>query len=107
MSTQNQAHDITRIPRAVLTAAVGMVHTVERAAGGRPHTARDNAWEAVCADRARAVERAALQRRIEALRSAPKTLRRAVARSQSAVGSSPRSKASQTLVAAGRAAARS
>jgi hypothetical protein len=34
-------------------------------------------------------------------------LRRAVARSQSAVGSSPRSKASQTLVAAGRAAARS
>ncbi|HEY3008957.1 MAG TPA: hypothetical protein VGJ63_12980 [Micromonosporaceae bacterium] len=102
MSTQNQAHDITRIPRAVLSAAVGMVHTVERAAGGRPHTARDNAWEAVSADRARADERASLRRRIEALRPAP-----TVALSQSAVGSSPRSKASQTLVSAGRVAARS
>lgn len=52
--------DITAIPRAVLSAAAGMVHTVERAVVGeaRVRTARDNAWEAVLADRHRATQRA-------------------------------------------------
>jgi hypothetical protein len=103
MSTRNQTHDITRIPRAVLSVAVGVVHTVERATGAQVRTARGNAWEAVCADRARALEQAEVRRRLEGLRLAPAVSRRA----QSAVGSSPRSSASQTLLAAGRASGRS
>jgi hypothetical protein len=79
----NGATDITAIPRAVISAAVGVVHTVERAVGGGPiRTARGNAWEAVCADRARAMERDEIRRVIAAL-------------AQPAVGSSPRSRASQ------------
>lgn len=55
--------DITAIPRAVITAAVGVVHTVERAVGNGPiRTARDNAWEAVCADRAIARQRDEIRR---------------------------------------------
>lgn len=64
------------IPRAVLSVAVGMVQTVERAVVGevRMRTARGNAWDAVSADRARARQQAEGHRR---------------------VGSSPRSRASQ------------
>jgi hypothetical protein len=92
--TDSQTRDITRIPRAVLAAAVGVVHTVERAVGAAPlRTARGNAWEAVCADRARAAERAELRRRIETLRPATP-----VGRRRQAVGSSPRSRASQAPV---------
>lgn len=77
------ARDITAIPRAVITAAVGVVHTVERAVGGGPiRTARDNAWEAVCADRALARQRDEIRRAAAALH-------------HSAVGSSPRSRAAQ------------
>jgi hypothetical protein len=56
------AVDITAIPRAVLSAAAGMVQSVERAVVGesRMRTARDNAWEAVLADRHRASKRAEL-----------------------------------------------
>jgi hypothetical protein len=102
--TGSQTRDITRVPRVFLSAAVGVVHTVERAIGGgaQIRTARDNAWDAVCADRARAAERAELRRRIEALRPAAP-----VARPGQVVGSSPRSRASQALVSAGRAADRS
>jgi hypothetical protein len=97
--TDSQTRDITRIPRAVLTVAVGVVHTVERAVGAAPaRTARGNAWEAVCADRARAAERADLRRRL-------KSLRPAAGRPQT-VGSSPRSRASQALVGAGRSSDR-
>jgi hypothetical protein len=78
-------HDITAIPRAFITVAVGVVHSVERAVVGDAHirTARDNAWEAVCADRARAQQRAHVQRMV------------AAAAGQPSVGSSPRSSASQ------------
>jgi hypothetical protein len=75
--------DITVIPRAVISAAVGVVHSVERAVGAGPiRTAQGNAWEAVCADRDRARHRAEVGRVVAGMR-------------QSAVGSSPRSRASQ------------
>src|SRR5262245_16298240 len=61
--------DFTAIPRAVLSAAVGVVHTVERVVKGeeRMRTARGNAWEAVCADRARALQQAEVDRLVAAL----------------------------------------
>ncbi|MEV1146995.1 hypothetical protein, partial [Micromonospora sp. NPDC049799] len=51
---------LTTISRTVASLAVNVVHTVERAVVGeaRMRTARGNAWEAVCADRARADQRA-------------------------------------------------
>lgn len=77
--------DLSAIPRAVLSAAVGVVQTLERAVVGeeRMRTARGNAWEAVCADRARARQQAEVDRVVAAL-AAHRT-----------VGSSPRSRASQ------------
>ena len=64
-------HDITAIPRAVITAAVGVVHSVERAVArdARIRTAQDNAWEAVCADRARAQHCAEVRRVVAAITS--------------------------------------
>ncbi|MFI7605180.1 hypothetical protein ACIBTV_08650 [Micromonospora sp. NPDC049366] len=55
---------LTTISRTVASLAVGVVHTLERAVvgEGRMRTARGNAWEAVCADRARADRRAELDR---------------------------------------------
>lgn len=58
--------DITAIPRAVLSAAAGMVQTVERAMVGEPRTARDNAREAVLADRRRARLRAEVNQLVAA-----------------------------------------
>jgi hypothetical protein len=82
-TSQANARDITAIPRAVISAAVGVVHSVERVVGTGPvRTAQDNAWEAVCADRARARQRAEVRQLVARL-------------SQSDVGSSPRSRASQ------------
>jgi hypothetical protein len=71
------------LPRAMLSAAVGMIDTVERVvAGDRPvRTSRGNAWEAVLADRARADRRDSVRRQVASL-----------------VGSSPRSSASQASV---------
>jgi hypothetical protein len=85
--------EIFTIPRTVLSVAVGVIDTVERAVIGddRVRTAQRNAWEAVCADRARADRQ--------------EELRRLVA--QLSVGSSPRSSASQAAAGpspAGRAA---
>jgi len=59
----------TTIPRAVLSAAHGVVSTVERAMVGdaRVRTARTNAWEALCADRHRAEHRAELRRLVAEL----------------------------------------
>ena len=53
-----QTIGLTTISRTVASLAVGVVDTLERAVAGdgRMRTARGNAWEAVCADRARAAE---------------------------------------------------
>jgi hypothetical protein len=97
MSTNgpNPTLRLTTISRTVASLAVGVVDTLERAmvGDGRTRTARGNAWEAVCADRARAVRQEELRRLV----------------SQLSVGSSPRSSASQAAVgpSAGRRAARS
>ncbi|WP_229400165.1 hypothetical protein [Micromonospora okii] len=74
---------LTTISRTVASLAVAVVHTLERAAtgDGRVRTARDNAWEAVCADRARAERRAELDRLVAELAAA-----RAAARDRQPVG---------------------
>ena len=66
--------DVTSIPRAVLSAAIGVVHTVERVVIGdaRIRTARGNAWEAICADRDRARRRAEIQAQVATLTAAPR-----------------------------------
>ncbi|MER7331881.1 MULTISPECIES: hypothetical protein [unclassified Micromonospora] len=68
----NQTIGLTTISRTVASLAVGVVHTLERAVVGeaRMRTARGNAWEAVCADRARADQRAELDRLVAELTAA-------------------------------------
>ncbi|MEV0806714.1 hypothetical protein [Micromonospora sp. NPDC050200] len=68
---------LTTISRTVASLAVGVVHTLERAVvgEGRMRTARGNAWEAVCADRARADQRAELDRLVAELAAARATVR--------------------------------
>ncbi|GAA4716814.1 hypothetical protein [Phytohabitans rumicis] len=75
---------LVAIPRTVLSVAVGVIDTVERVVVGddRVRTARRNAWEAVCADRARADRQDEVRRQVSQLK----------------VGSSPRSRASQAAV---------
>ncbi|MEH1016675.1 hypothetical protein V6U90_26685 [Micromonospora sp. CPCC 206060] len=60
---------LTTISRTVVALARDAVHTVERVVSGDSHrrTARENAWEAVCADRARAERQAELRRLVAAL----------------------------------------
>lgn len=55
---------LTTISRTVVSLALEAVHTVERVVSGDAgkRTARGNAWEAVCADRARAERQAELRR---------------------------------------------
>ncbi|KKJ93898.1 hypothetical protein [Micromonospora sp. HK10] len=67
-----QTPGITTISRTVASLAVGVVHTLERAVvgDGRVRTARGNAWEAVCADRARAAQRRELDRLVAELTAA-------------------------------------
>lgn len=67
MSTESIG--LTTISRTVASLAVGVVHTLERAVVGEAHmrTARGNAWEAVCADRAKADRRAELERLVAEL----------------------------------------
>ncbi|MFC0528884.1 hypothetical protein [Phytohabitans kaempferiae] len=93
--SNTQPNGLVEIPRSVLSIAVGMIDTVERAVIGpaRVRTARGNAWEAICADRARADRHDEVRRLV----------------SQLSVGSSPRSSASQAAVgpSAGRRPARS
>ncbi|MEV7327006.1 hypothetical protein [Micromonospora sp. NPDC093244] len=69
---------LTTISRTVASLAVGVVHTLERAVvgEGRMRTARGNAWEAVCADRARADKRAELDRLVAELTAARAAARR-------------------------------
>ncbi|WP_405430682.1 hypothetical protein [Micromonospora sp. NBC_00617] len=68
----NPSIGLTTISRTVASLAVGVVHTLERAVvgEGRMRTARGNAWEAVCADRARADRRAELDRLVAELAAA-------------------------------------
>ncbi|WP_433386597.1 hypothetical protein [Micromonospora sp. KLBMP9576] len=63
---------LTTISRTVASLAVGVVHTLERAVVGeaRMRTAQGNAWAAVCADRARAEQRAELDRLVAELAAA-------------------------------------
>lgn len=72
MSEPQPTSGLTTISRTVASLAVGVVHTVERAVvgEGRMRTARGNAWEAVCADRARADQRAELNRLVAELTAA-------------------------------------
>lgn len=65
--------DMTSIPRAVLSAAVGVVHSVERVVIGdaRIRTARGNAWEAICADRDRAHRRDEIRALVAVLAATP------------------------------------
>ncbi|MET8122057.1 hypothetical protein [Micromonospora sp. NPDC005189] len=69
---------LTTISRTVASLAVGVVHTLERAVvgEGRMRTARGNAWEAVCADRARADQRTELNRLVAELTAARAASRR-------------------------------
>ncbi|MCL7455667.1 MULTISPECIES: hypothetical protein [Micromonospora] len=68
----HQPIGLTTVSRTVASLAVGVVHTLERAVVGeaRMRTARGNAWEAVCADRARAEQRAELDRLVAELAAA-------------------------------------
>ena len=61
-----QDPDITAVPRAVLIMGVRLLGQIQRALGdaAAADTARHNAWEAVCADRARAEKRAELRGRL-------------------------------------------
>ncbi|MDG4782757.1 hypothetical protein O7614_24140 [Micromonospora sp. WMMD961] len=79
MSEPQPTNGLTTISRTVASLAVGVVHTVERAVvgEGRMRTARGNAWEAVCADRARADQRAELNRLVAELTAARAATRRA------------------------------
>jgi hypothetical protein len=56
--------DITAAPRAVIGTAADLIFRVGRTVLGdeRVPSAQGNAWEAVCADRKRASERAEVQR---------------------------------------------
>ncbi|MEH0934887.1 hypothetical protein [Micromonospora psammae] len=71
-SEPNSSIGLTTLSRTVASLAVGVVHTLERAVVGeaRVRTARGNAWEAVCADRARADQRAELDRLVAELAAA-------------------------------------
>jgi hypothetical protein len=55
--TTTRSVDITAAPRVVITLATGLV---TRVLGERMPTARENAWQAVLEDRARAAQRADL-----------------------------------------------
>jgi hypothetical protein len=69
---------LTTISRTMASLAVEVVHALERAmvGEGRMRTARGNAWEAVCADRARADRRAELDRLVAELAAARAAARR-------------------------------
>ena len=87
------------VSRAVVAAAADLVAEVERRVVGdeRVRTAQGNAWAAICADRARAEARAEMDAMVAALTA--EAHRRPVSRGgQRAVGSSPRSSASQAAL---------
>ena len=59
--------DLTAAPRALLSVSVRLLYRV--LGEQRLRTAQGNAWEAVCADRRRAAERADVQRMLAAART--------------------------------------
>lgn len=81
------------VSRVVVSYAADLVAGVERRVVGDANvrTAQGNAWAAICADRARAQARADMDAMVAALAARPSSK----ARNQRAVGSSPRSRASQ------------
>ena len=85
------------VSRAVVAAAADLAAGVERRVLGdeKVRTAQGNAWEAICADRARAQARADMDVMVAALAAA--NAGRAPG-AQGAVGSSPRSSASQAAL---------
>jgi len=87
------------VSRAVVAAAADLVAGVERRVVGDDNvrTAQGNAWAAICADRARAQARADMDVMVAALAARPSG-RRARRGRQRAVGSSPRSSASQAAL---------
>jgi hypothetical protein len=65
MSTVAPERDITAVPRAVIMVSARLFGQLQRALGEKEiSTAQRNAWDAVCADRARAAERADLRERL-------------------------------------------
>ena len=81
------------VSRAVVSAAADLVAQVEKrvVGDGNVRTAQGNAWAAICADRARAQARADMDTMVAALAARQ-------SRDQRAVGSSPRSSASQAAL---------
>ncbi|MDP9817018.1 hypothetical protein J3R04_002988 [Spirilliplanes yamanashiensis] len=111
MTSTDREFGFTTIPRALLSAAAGIAFSVERAVVGdaRVRTARRNAWEAVCADRAAARRRAELDALLATLAHVPAgpvgpvgpagPVVGVVGSAEPVVGSSPRSRASQASLA--------
>ena len=64
-----QPTGVVAVSRAVVSAAAELAATMERAVVGdaKVRTARGNAWEAICADRARAQARDDLDRLVRSL----------------------------------------
>ena len=70
MTASNAAPiDITAAPRAVIRESVRLLYRV--LGEDRLGTARGNAWDAVCADRLRAAERAEVSRLLALARTRP------------------------------------
>ena len=86
------------VSRAVVAAAADLAAELERRVVGddRVRTAQGNAWAAICADRARAQARADMDAMVAAL--AANAARDQRGKGQRAVGSSPRSSASQAAL---------
>jgi hypothetical protein len=84
------------VSRAVVAAAADLLTGVQKAVVGPANvrTARDNAWDAILADRARNQAQAELSREVAQLVAARRSLSRRGPMGQR-VGSSPRSRASQ------------
>ena len=87
------------VSRAVVAAAAELAAEVERRVVGDENvrTAQGNAWAAICADRARAQARADMDAMVAAIAAGPRQRQRRRGR-QRAVGSSPRSSASQAAL---------
>ena len=67
-----QQGGIADLPRAVLSAAFGVIDSAQRVViGDRMRTARGNAWEAICADRARADQRDEVRRHVAMIVTMP------------------------------------
>ena len=81
--------------RAVVAAAADLVETVERAvvAEHKIRTARDNAWDALCADRARAQARDEMDALVRSIVAAGPRTRVAAGKPHRAAGSRPRASA--------------